>query len=37
VTALYEAARGGRIKDGDLIMLCAFGGGFTWGAQVIRW
>ncbi|NOZ63895.1 MAG: ketoacyl-ACP synthase III [Caldiserica bacterium] len=35
--ALDEAVREGRIKEGDLILLDAFGGGLTWGACVIRW
>ncbi len=35
--ALDEAVRGGRIKEGDIIVLDAFGGGLTWGACVIRW
>jgi 3-oxoacyl-[acyl-carrier-protein] synthase-3 len=35
--ALDEATRMGRIKRGDPILLVAFGGGFTWGAMVIRW
>ncbi len=35
--ALYEARAEGRIKDGDLVLLVAFGGGFTWGATLIRW
>jgi 3-oxoacyl-[acyl-carrier-protein] synthase-3 len=35
--ALDEARKEGRIKDGDLIGLVAFGAGFTWGAAVIRW
>lgn len=35
--ALYEATEEGRIKAGDLILLVAFGGGFTWGATLIRW
>jgi len=35
--ALDEAVRNGRIKKGDLIMLVAFGAGFTWGAVLIRW
>lgn len=35
--ALDEANREGRIKNGDLILLNAFGGGFTWAASVIRW
>lgn len=35
--ALDEANRAGRIAKGDLLMFDAFGGGFTWGAAVIRW
>jgi len=35
--ALDEAVRDGRIKDGDLVLLEAFGGGFTWGSVLIRW
>jgi 3-oxoacyl-[acyl-carrier-protein] synthase-3 len=35
--ALDEARRSGRIKDGDLVELVAFGGGMTWGAVVIQW
>lgn len=35
--ALDEAVRGGRIKEGDIIVLDAFGGGLTWGACVVRW
>ncbi len=35
--ALDEAVRGGRIKEGDIVVLDAFGGGLTWGACVIRW
>jgi 3-oxoacyl-[acyl-carrier-protein] synthase-3 len=35
--ALDEAVRGGRIKQGDTILLVAFGGGFTWGAAVVEW
>ncbi len=34
--ALDEAMRDGRIKPGDLILLEAFGGGFTWGASLVR-
>ena len=34
--ALDTAVRDGRIKPGDLIVLEAMGGGFTWGAAVIR-
>ncbi len=35
--ALDTAVRDGRIKRGDLIVLEAMGGGFTWGAAVIRY
>jgi 3-oxoacyl-[acyl-carrier-protein] synthase III len=35
--ALDEANRTGKIKEGDLIVLNAFGGGFTWGAALVRW
>jgi 3-oxoacyl-[acyl-carrier-protein] synthase-3 len=35
--ALDEAARRGRIKKGDLVLLDAFGAGFTWGSALIRW
>ena len=35
--ALDTAVRDGRIKHGDLIVLEAMGGGFTWGAAVIRY
>jgi 3-oxoacyl-[acyl-carrier-protein] synthase-3 len=35
--ALDEAVRDGRIKRGDLLLLEAFGGGFTWGSALIRY
>jgi 3-oxoacyl-[acyl-carrier-protein] synthase-3 len=35
--ALDTAVRDGRIKDGDLLLLEAMGGGFTWGAAAVRW
>jgi 3-oxoacyl-[acyl-carrier-protein] synthase-3 len=35
--ALAEAAGDGRLEPGQLIVLEAMGGGFTWGASVIRW
>ncbi len=35
--ALSEAYRDGRIKRGDLILLEAMGGGFTWGSLLLRW
>ena len=34
--ALDAAIRDGRIKEGDLVMLEAMGGGFTWGASLVR-
>lgn len=36
-TALVEAAKGGRIKKGDIVLLDAFGAGLVWGASVIQW
>jgi len=36
-TCLDEAAKEGRVKKGDLVLLTAFGAGFTWGATLIRW
>ncbi len=35
--ALDEANREGRLREGDLLLCCAFGSGFTWGASIIRW
>jgi 3-oxoacyl-[acyl-carrier-protein] synthase-3 len=35
--ALMTACADGRIKKGDLVLLEAMGGGFTWGALLIRW
>ena len=35
--ALAEAVAAGRIRTGDLVLLAAFGGGFTWGAALLRW
>ncbi|MBM4131780.1 3-oxoacyl-ACP synthase, partial [bacterium] len=35
--ALAEAVREGRIASGDLVVTVAFGSGFTWGANLIRW
>ncbi|HMS09434.1 MAG TPA: beta-ketoacyl-ACP synthase III [Pyrinomonadaceae bacterium] len=34
--ALDECIQSGRVKEGDLVLLTAFGGGVTWGASVIR-
>jgi 3-oxoacyl-[acyl-carrier-protein] synthase-3 len=35
--ALSVASADGRIKRGDLVMLEAMGGGFTWGSVLVRW
>ncbi len=35
--ALDEANRQGLFMKGDIILLCSFGGGFTWGASLIKW
>ncbi|MEM9575267.1 MAG: 3-oxoacyl-[acyl-carrier-protein] synthase III C-terminal domain-containing protein, partial [Pseudomonadota bacterium] len=34
--ALDTAINDGRIQEGDLLVLEAMGGGFTWGASVVR-
>ena len=35
--ALDEAVKTRRLKPGMVVMLCAFGAGFTWGSMVVRW
>lgn len=35
--ALTEAWEEGKIQEGDLVVLAAFGSGFTWGSSIIRW
>tara|TARA_R100000935_G_C2823574_1_gene161060 strand:+ start:90 stop:1100 length:1011 start_codon:yes stop_codon:yes gene_type:complete len=35
--ALTEAWEKGKIKDGDVVVLAAFGSGFTWGSAIIEW
>ena len=35
--ALDEAVRQGKIRDNDIVVLNACGGGLTWGASVVRW
>ena len=35
--ALTEAVSEGKVKKGDLVVLAAFGSGFTWGSTIIRW
>ena len=37
IIALTEAHEKGKINQGDLLVLAAFGSGFTWGSVVIRW
>ena len=37
IIALTEAWEQGNIKENDLVVLAAFGSGFTWGSVVIRW
>jgi 3-oxoacyl-[acyl-carrier-protein] synthase-3 len=34
---LSEAVADERLEEGDLLLLSAFGAGFTWGATLIRW
>jgi len=35
--ALDEANRTGRVREGDIVLFDAFGGGLTWGATLVRW
>lgn len=35
--ALAEAVEAGKVKKGDLVCLCAFGSGFTWGSALFEW
>lgn len=35
--SLDEAVREGKIKEGDNVMMVAFGAGFTWGSVMVRW
>lgn len=35
--ALTEAWEEGKIKEGDVVVLAAFGSGFTWGSVIIKW
>jgi len=36
-SALAVAQNDGRLKDGSLVVICAFGAGFTWGSSIMRW
>jgi 3-oxoacyl-[acyl-carrier-protein] synthase-3 len=35
--ALHEAVEAGLVREGDLVLLAAFGTGFSWGATLLRW
>ncbi len=35
--ALSEAVEEGKVKENDLVVLAAFGSGFTWGSVILRW
>ncbi|BHH83943.1 beta-ketoacyl-ACP synthase III [Desulforhopalus sp. 52FAK] len=35
--ALDDANSKGLIAEGDMVLFCSFGGGFTWGAALIKW
>ncbi len=35
--ALYEAVKDGRVSEGKLVCLAAFGAGFTWASALLRW
>lgn len=35
--AVDEVVKSGTVKQGDLMLLVAFGGGFTWGANIVEW
>jgi 3-oxoacyl-[acyl-carrier-protein] synthase III len=36
-TALHQSLEEGKLKKGDLVVLAAFGAGFTWGGTLVRW
>jgi 3-oxoacyl-[acyl-carrier-protein] synthase-3 len=35
--ALDESLRAGRFSRGDLLLMCGFGGGLSWGTALMRW
>nr|WP_315124271.1 beta-ketoacyl-ACP synthase III [uncultured Capnocytophaga sp.] len=35
--ALTEAVQQGKVKEGDIVVLAAFGSGFTWASAILRW
>jgi 3-oxoacyl-[acyl-carrier-protein] synthase III len=34
---LDEAAQAGRLRRGDLVLMCGFGAGLSWGVSLLRW
>ncbi|MES0397898.1 MAG: 3-oxoacyl-[acyl-carrier-protein] synthase III C-terminal domain-containing protein, partial [Syntrophobacteria bacterium] len=34
---MYEALQQGKLKENDLVLLTAFGAGFTWAASLLHW
>lgn len=36
-TALHQSMEAGKVAKGDLVVLAAFGAGFTWGGTLLRW
>ena len=34
---LHEAAADGRIQEGNLVLMCGFGAGLTWGTAIVQW
>jgi len=36
-TALHQSLEAGKLHKGDLVVLAAFGAGFTWGGTLLRW
>ena len=36
-TALHQSLEAGKLKKGDLMVMAAFGAGFTWGGALVRW
>ena len=36
-TALHQSLEAGKLRKGDLVVMAAFGAGFTWGGMLLRW